>query len=60
MTLIIKELVIRGIVSSDHSTETGSINEKEHLPKYLEQMKKEIREECLELIQKKLEASAAR
>ncbi|MGB5356581.1 MAG: DUF5908 family protein [Eudoraea sp.] len=50
MTLIIKELIIRGVVTSDICT-TGELSpEVEAIQKALEEIKKEIKEECLEMI----------
>ena len=42
MTLIVKELVVRGIVTNEHSQLGESSIEKEELKGYLEQLKKEI------------------
>lgn len=55
MTLIIKELTIKGNVTSEHSSLFESSFEKEELLNYLEQMKKEIERECTENILEKLE-----
>ncbi|HMB62779.1 MAG TPA: DUF5908 family protein [Eudoraea sp.] len=60
MTLIIKELVIRGIVSTDHSSGSESPGEKEALYRYLEQMKNEVKEECYEKLLQKLEPGTLR
>lgn len=55
MTLIVKELVVRGIVTNEHSQLGGSSFEKEELLAYLDQLKKEIERECTDHILKKLE-----
>ncbi|AXT62061.1 hypothetical protein D1816_17420 [Aquimarina sp. AD10] len=60
MTLIIKELVIRGVVSSDDSESNEFSFNKEHISPYLEQMKKEIERECCEKILQKLETTTIR
>jgi hypothetical protein len=60
MTLIIKELIIRGIVTSDTST-TGEMSpEMEAVHEALKEMKKEIKMECSEMILRKLEANTGR
>lgn len=60
MTLIVKELIVRGIVSNDNSSAGESSFEKEELTEYLEQMKKEIERECIEKIVQKIEAKTFR
>jgi tRNA U54 and U55 pseudouridine synthase Pus10 len=60
MTLIIKELVVRGIVSNEHSQLGESSIEKEELLNYLEQIKKEIERECTEKVLQKLESKMIR
>ena len=60
MTLIVKELIVRGIVSGDNSSFSDSSLEKENLLQYLEQMKKEIEKECIEKVIQKLETKAIR
>jgi hypothetical protein len=60
MTLIVKELVVRGIVSNDHSQISESSLEKEDLSQYLEQMKKEIERECVEKVLQKIETKSTR
>ena len=60
MTLIVKELVIRGIVSKDSSKERNSPMEKENLLQYLEQMQKEIEQQCVEKVLSKLQTSKKR
>ncbi len=61
MTLIVKELVIRGIVSDEHSSQLlESTFEKEELLKYLKQIKKEIERECTEKVLQKLESKLIR
>lgn len=60
MTLIVKELIVRGIVSNDNSPIGESTFAKEELEQYLEQMKKEIEKECIEKIMHKLESKTIR
>ena len=60
MTLIVKELIVRGIVSGDNSSYSDSSLEKENLLQYLEQMKKEIEKECTEKVIRKLETKTIR
>jgi len=60
MTLIVKELIVRGIVSGDSSSINDSSLEKENLLRYLEQMQKEIEKECIEKVIQKLETKTIR
>ena len=60
MTLIIKELVIRGVVKEDTSLKDNGTMDKEALSKYLAQMKKEMVKECTETILSKLESNRNR
>lgn len=60
MTLIIKELVVRGIVTNEHSQLGESSIEKEELRSYLDQLKKEIEVECTDNVLKKLERKIIR
>ncbi|WP_372948270.1 DUF5908 family protein [Mariniphaga sp.] len=60
MTLIVKELIVRGIVSSENSSFGEFSSEKEDLSQYLEQLKKEIEKDCLERIMQKLETKTVR
>lgn len=60
MTLIIKELIVRGIVSNDNSPIGESSIAKEDLTQYLEQLKKDIEKECVERILQKLETRTLR
>jgi len=60
MTLIVKELIVRGIVSGDNSSINDSSLEKENLLRYLEQMQKEIEKECIEKVIQKLETKTIR
>ena len=61
MTLIVKELVVRGIVSNEHSSQLlESSFEKEELLNYLKQIKKEIERECTEKVLQKLESKLIR
>ncbi|MGQ1786264.1 MULTISPECIES: DUF5908 family protein [unclassified Saccharicrinis] len=60
MTLIIKELVVKGIVTNENSTTGDSIITEEQLTEYLEQMKKEIEMECIEKIEQKIVSKTIR
>ncbi len=60
MTLIVKELVVRGIVSSDRSSIGESSVENENLSQQLEQLKKDIEKECIEKVMQKLESRTIR
>ncbi len=60
MTLIVKELVIRGIVTNDSSVINESSMGKAELLQYLEQIKKDIESECIEKVLHKLETKANR
>lgn len=60
MTLIVKELIVRGIVSNDNSPIGESSFAKEEITELLEQMKKEIEKECIDKIVQKLESKTSR
>lgn len=60
MTLIIKELIIRGIVQSDDNEWSEIDLDKEKLDQYLEEMKVEIERECFENVMQKLESATLR
>lgn len=60
MTLIVKELIVRGIVSSETSSIGDFSSEKEDLSQYLEQLKKEIEKDCFEKIMQKIETKTVR
>jgi len=60
MTLIVKELIVRGIVTSDNSIHNESTFDKEELLNYLEQLKKEIEKECIEKVLQKVESKTSR
>ena len=60
MTLIVKELIVRGIVSGENSSSGEFSFEKEDLSQYLEQFKKEIEKDCFERIMQKLETKTVR
>lgn len=60
MTLIVKELVIRGIVSRDYSSTKESSFDEEKILQYLEQLKRDIEKECEERILQKLETKTLR
>jgi hypothetical protein len=60
MTLIVKELIVRGIVTNDNSLLSESSMDKEELLEYLEQLKKEIERECVEKVLQKLESKTIR
>ncbi len=61
MTLIIKELIIRGVVTtdSDKHQEGESIN-MEELYQYLDEMKTSIKKDCIETVLSKLESKSRR
>ena len=60
MTLIIKELIIRGEVIDDKSPFEERKLVEEVVKEYLNQMKKEIEEDCFERIQEKLQNQSKR
>lgn len=60
MTLIIKELIIRGIVTEDSSGHAEDSINKEDLLRYLEDMQKSIKKECVETVLQKLESKPRR
>ena len=60
MTLIVKELIIRGIVSTDTASAGESSLAKEEIEQYLEQMKKDIELECIEKVMQKVESKTRR
>lgn len=60
MTLIIKQLVVRGVVTNDTSFRDDDRIDKEELLKFLEQMKKEMEKKCTEAILSKLESNRSR
>jgi len=60
MTLIVKELIVRGIVTNDPSQVNDSALGKEELIQYLEQIKKDIERDCVEKVLQKLETKKIR
>ena len=60
MTLIIKELIIKGVVTSTDSKQTVDSVDKKMLFKYLDQMKKELKKDCVEAVLSKLESNKTR
>ncbi|HZL12358.1 MAG TPA: DUF5908 family protein [Prolixibacteraceae bacterium] len=60
MTLIVKELIVRGIVSADSSQINDSAMEKEELLQYLEQIRKDLERDCIEKVLQKLETKSIR
>ena len=60
MTLIIKELIVRGIVTGDPSQSSDSATGKEEVLQYLEQIRKEIERDCVEKVLQKLETKTIR
>jgi hypothetical protein len=60
MTLIVKELIVRGIVTSDTSGMNESAPGQEELLQHLEQIKKDIERDCIEKILQKLESKSIR
>ncbi|WP_373399001.1 DUF5908 family protein [Algoriphagus halophilus] len=55
MTLIIKQLTIKGEVLNEEALEPSSPISESRLEQTLEEMKKEIKEECLEKMNEALE-----
>jgi len=60
MTLIIKELIIQGIVTKDSSVQSEEIAMKEDLLRYLEEIQKSIKKECIETVMSKIESKKIR
>jgi hypothetical protein len=60
MTLIVKELIVRGIVNRENSPLTEISSGNEVLSHQLEQLKKEIEKECMDRIMQKLETKTSR
>ena len=60
MTLIIKELIIKGVVTGSDSKQTVDSMDKKMLLKYLEQMQKELKKDCVEAVLSKLESNSRR
>lgn len=60
MTLIIKELIIRGEVVDDEFPSSGRKEKEEDLTQYLTEMRREMEKECYERVMQKLENHALR
>jgi len=60
MTLIIKELIIRGEVVDDEFPSSGRKEKEEDLTQYLAEMRREMEKECYERVLQKLENHALR
>jgi hypothetical protein len=60
MTLIIKELIIKGEVLEDNSVFEGRGIEEERLKEYLSQLKKEMENDCFDRIMEKLQNQSKR
>jgi hypothetical protein len=60
MTLIVKELIVRGIVTSDAAAINESALGQEELLEHLEQIKKDIERDCIEKVLQKLESKSIR
>jgi hypothetical protein len=60
MTLIVKELIVRGIVTNDSSPINDSVIGKEELLQYLEQIRRDIERDCVEKVLQKLETRTIR
>lgn len=60
MTLIVKELIVRGIVTSSESPIGESSFDKESMLQLVEQIKKEVEKECIEKIMHRLESKTMR
>ncbi|MFV0590829.1 MAG: DUF5908 family protein [Draconibacterium sp.] len=55
MTLIVKELVIRGVVTDNHSQILDSSIERDLINRQLERFRKELESECTAKVLEKLE-----
>ncbi len=60
MTLIVKELIIKGVVSNSYSEYQDTSMSKDDLRAYLDDLKKEIESNCLEKIWQRVEARSNR
>ena len=60
MTLIIKELIIKGVVTNNSSQKTQDLLDKKALLKYLDQMQRELKKDCVEAVLSKLESNKTR
>lgn len=60
MTLIIKELIIQGVVSKDDSSKEENTVNLDKLQNYLQEMRKEIENQCIETVLEKIESSKQR
>ena len=60
MTLIIKELVIRGIVTEQPKKNSGRSIDKKELQRQLDRMEKSIKKECVDAVMSKLETRKTR
>jgi hypothetical protein len=60
MTLIIKELVIRGVISKDASQSTEDLIDKKELVRFLGQMQKDLKKDCLAAVLSNLESKKTR
>ncbi len=60
MTLIVKELIIRGIVTNDSAQINESALGKEELLQYLEEIRRDIERDCIEKVLQKLETKTIR
>lgn len=60
MTLIVKELVIRGIVTDNHSQLLDSSIERDRITRELEKLRKELEKECTNQVLEKLERKLVR
>jgi hypothetical protein len=60
MTLVIKELIIKGVVTKNPSNHADDPIDKKEVLKYLDQMKKELKKDCVEAVLSKLESNRTR
>jgi len=60
MTLIVKELVIRGIVTQDPKKQKKETVDTKLLKKHLDHMEKAIKKDCIEAVLSKLESRKTR
>lgn len=60
MTLIVKELIVKGKVISENSNNGDFSFEKEHLMQHLEKLKKDIAKDCMQKVLRKIDNKSTR
>ena len=60
MTLIVKELVIRGVVTQDTTRDKKEVIDKRRLKRHFEEMEKSIKKECIATVMSKLKSKKPR